>query len=99
MQTAGSIHVFKISGMLNLENIKLNKNYIWDTLEIDWKEVNVTFNVDKINLSRIVMIKLTDKIKIRHTMKKEPLLFHVMLKQGIMWFKLASSNKKNCIRQ
>ena len=79
--------------MLNSENIKLNKNYIWDTLEIDWNEVNVTFNDNKINLPRIVMIKLKDKIKIRCMMKKEPLLFHVMLKQGITWFTLASSTQ------
>ena len=43
-KTAGSIHLFKISGMLNSENINLNKNYNWNTLEIDRKEVNVTFN-------------------------------------------------------
>ena len=34
-KTAGSIHLFKIIGTLKPENIKLNKNYIWDTLEID----------------------------------------------------------------
>ena len=50
--------------MLKAENIKLNKNYIWDTLEIDWKEVTVTFNENKINLPRVVIIKLQDKIKI-----------------------------------
>ena len=33
-KTAGNIHLFKITGMLKAENIKLNKNYIWDTLEI-----------------------------------------------------------------
>ena len=49
--------------MLNAENIKLNKNYLWDTLEIDWKEVTVTFNTSKIDLPRIVVIKLQDKIK------------------------------------
>ena len=42
-KTAGSIHLFKISGTLKPENIKLNQNYLWDTLEIDWKEVSVTF--------------------------------------------------------
>ena len=42
--TAGSIHLFKISGTLKVENIKLNKNYIWDTLEIDWKRVTMIFN-------------------------------------------------------
>ena len=39
-KTAGSIHLFKIKGMLKAKNIKLNKNYLWDTLEIDWKEVS-----------------------------------------------------------
>ena len=62
---AGSIHLFKIIGMLKAENIKLNKNYIWDMLEIDWKEVRVTFNENKINLPRVVAIKLQDKTKIR----------------------------------
>ena len=62
---AGSIHLFKIIGMLKAENIKLIKNYLWDTLEKDWKEVTVTFNGDKIDLPRVVIIKLQDKIKVR----------------------------------
>ena len=53
-KTAGSIHLLNITGMLKAENIKLNKTYIWDTLEIDWKEVTVTFNENKINLPRVV---------------------------------------------
>ena len=57
---------------------KLNSNYIWDTLEIDWKEVNVTFNSNKVNLPGFVTVKHRDKIRIRHMMKKEPLLFHIM---------------------
>ena len=32
---AGSIHLFKITGTLKAENIKWNKNYIWDMLYID----------------------------------------------------------------
>ena len=89
-KTTGSIHLFKITGMLKAKNIKLNKNYIWDMLEIDWKEVTVTFNDNKINLPRVVTIKLQDKIKVRCLMKREPLLFHLMLRQGIMWFTLAA---------
>ena len=64
--------------MLKAENIKLNKIYIWDTLGIAWKEVTVTFNGNKIDLPRVVIIKLQDKIKVRRLM-----LFHLMLKQGI----------------
>ena len=90
MQNSSSIHLFKTTGTLKAEKIKLNRNYIWDTLEIDWKEVRVTFNENKINLPRVVTIKLQDKIKVRCLMKREPLLFHLMLKQGITWFNLAA---------
>ena len=55
-KTGGSIHLFKIIGMLKAKNIKLNKNYLWKTLEIDRKEVTVTFNGNKIDLPRIVVI-------------------------------------------
>ena len=62
---AGSIHLFKIIGMLKVKNIKLSKNYLLDTLEIDWKEVTMTFNGDKTDLPVVVIIKLQDKIKVR----------------------------------
>ena len=89
-KTVCSIHLFKITGTLKAESIKLNKHYLWGMLEIDWKEVRVTFNDNKINLPRAVTIKLQDKIKVRCLMKREPLLFHLMLKQGITWFTLAT---------
>ena len=69
-KTAGSIYLFRITGMLKAENIKLNKNYIWDTLEIEWKEVKVTFNGNEINLPRVVTIKLQGKIKVRCLMNR-----------------------------
>ena len=68
-KTAVGIHLFQITGMLKAENIKLNKNYIWDMLEINWKEVTVTCNENKINLPRVIMIKLQDKIMVRQLMK------------------------------
>ena len=64
-KAAGNIHIFKVKGMLKVENIKLNKNVISDMLDIDWKEVTVTFNEDKVNLPSVITIKLQDKIKIR----------------------------------
>ena len=93
-KTAGSINLFKIIGTLKPENTKLNQNYVWDTLEIDWKEVTMIFNDNKINLPRVVTIKLKDKVKIRCLMKKGPLLFHTMLKQGTTWFTLASDTQE-----
>ena len=87
-KTAGSILLFKIRGILKPGDIKLNKNYLWDMVEIDWKEVTVTFNDNQINLPRIVVVRLHDKIKVRRLMNREPVLFYIMIKQGIMWFTL-----------
>ena len=88
-KTQENIHLFKIVGTLKPKNIKLNWNYIWDTLEIDWKEVSVTFSETKINLPRIVTIKLKSQDQNQMLDEEEPLLFHIMLKQGITWFTLA----------
>ena len=87
-KTAGSIHLFKIKGALKSGDIKLNKNYLWDTLEIDWNGVTVTFNNNKIELPKIVAIKIWDKIKVRRLMNRQPLNFHMMIRQGITWFNL-----------
>ena len=87
-KTAGSIHLFKIKDKLKSGDIKLNKNYLWDRLEIDCNGVTVTFNNDKIKLPKIVAIKIWDKIKVRRLMNRQPLKFHIMIRQGITWFNL-----------
>ena len=84
--TVGSIYLFKITGKLTPEHVKLKRNILWDVIELDWKEVSMTLNGNKINLQASVIIPFRDKFKIRHTVKWEPLLFHIMLKQGMMWF-------------
>ena len=82
-KTSDSIHMFKIKGALKSGDIKLNRNYLWDTLEIDWNKVTIAFNDNKIDLSKTVAIKIRDKIKVRRLMNREPLNSHVMIRQGI----------------
>ena len=91
--TSGSIHLFKIKGTLKSRDIKLNKNYLWDTLEIDWNKVIITFNDNKIDLPKIIAIKIQDKIKVRRLMNKELLNFHMMITQRIMWFNLETETE------
>ena len=87
-KTAGSIFLFKIKGTPKSRDVNLNRNYLWDTLETYWNKVTVTFNDNKIELPKIVTIKILDKIKVRRLMNREPLIFHVMIRQGITWFNL-----------
>ena len=39
-KAAGSIHLFKSTGKLTSDQVKLNKHFIWNILELDWKEIN-----------------------------------------------------------
>ena len=57
-RTSGNIHLFKIKGTLKSGDIKLNRNYLWDTLEINLNKIIITFNDNKIDLSKIVTIKM-----------------------------------------
>ena len=49
-KTSGSIHLFKLTGSMNRENITLHKNTLWDIMEIDWRPVMVTLSGNIINL-------------------------------------------------
>ena len=57
-KTSDSLHLFRIKGMLKPEDIKVNKNYLWDTLEINWNGINLSFNGNKIDLPKIITIKM-----------------------------------------
>ena len=85
---ARSIHLFRIRGRLNSENVKLKKNWIWDLLEIDWSDVSITLNNNKIDLPSSVIIPFKERYRARRLLRKHPLLFYIMLKQGKTWFSL-----------
>ena len=57
-KTSDSIHSFKIKGTLKPRDIKLNRNYLWDTFEINWNKIILTFNDNKIDLPKIITIKM-----------------------------------------
>ena len=93
-KTAGSIHLFKITGRLMTDKVKLNKHYMWDILEIDWSEVKVTFNGKAMSLPKSIMVRIWDKFKVRHMLGSQPILFHLMLKQGFNWFMLIQDRQE-----
>ena len=93
-KTEGSIHLFKITGKIMMDKVKPNKYYIWDVLEIDWSEVKVTFNGKVINLPKSISVRLWDQFKVRQMIGSQPLLFHLMLKQGFNWFMLTQEDQE-----
>ena len=67
---------------------------MWDVFEIDWTGIKVTFNGKVINLLKSITFKLWDKFKVRHMMGSQPILFHLMLKQGFNWFMLTPKEQE-----
>ena len=55
-KTTGSVHLFKLTGNLQKEDIKLYRNKVWDILEIDWKNVTLTVNGNVVKLPGSVII-------------------------------------------
>ena len=93
-KTSGSIHLFKIKGTLKSGDIKLNRNYLWDTLEINWNEITITFIDNKIDLPKIATSKTQDKIRVRRMINREPLNLHMMIRQGITWYNLETGTER-----
>ena len=87
-RVARSIHLFRIRGRLNSENVKLKKNWIWDVLEIDWSDISITLNDNEIDLPSSMIIPFKERCRARRLLRKHLLLFYVMLKQGKTWFSL-----------
>ena len=87
-RVARSIHLFKIRGRLNLEHVRLKKNWIWDVLEIDWSDISITLNDNEIGLPSLVIIPFKERYRARKLLRKHLLLVYIMLKWGKTWFSL-----------
>ena len=90
----GSLHSFKLHGMLIKENLTLRKNWIWDVLEIDWTDVYVIQNDKEINLPVTVVVPMYYKFKLRQLLRnsrRDSLHLYIMLKQRESWFHLENT--------
>ena len=80
--------MFKLIGALNTNSVILRKNYIWDTLDIDWPQIKMLVDNKKIMLPSVITIVVIQKYEIRRIMNKPFLKFNVMIKRKATWFSL-----------
>ena len=91
---AGNVYLFKLNGILVVENLTLKKNWIWDVLEIDWTNVHVSLNDKEINLPITIVIPIFCKLKVRKLLRnrrRDSLHLCIMLKQSKSWFYLENT--------
>ena len=96
-KSAGSIHLFQIYAQLDSNQIVLEKNYLWDMIKIDWKEVFVTLNGTIVRMPKTVKVPLGDKYRLRTLMDKHSLLLHIMLRQGTSWYALDKTDSETLL--
>ena len=89
-KTTGSIHLFKLIGRLQKEDIMLHRNKVWDILEIDWNYVTLMVHGNVVNLPGSVIVPFWDTFKIRQMIGSKHLLLHLMLKQEQTWYPLSN---------
>ena len=86
---AGNVHLVKLTGALHIENFTLKKGWIWDVLEVNWKNTRVTIGDKEINLPGTLTILLAYKLKVRKLFNERSLLHvYIMLKQRKSWYNL-----------
>ena len=61
----GSPSLFKVNKSLAIDNIALQRGYIWDTLHIDWEGIVLTHGCHIVNVCEHVSVPLIDRIRMR----------------------------------
>ena len=62
-------------GKLTPEYFKLLRNILWDVIELDWKEVNMTLNGNKINYQHQSLYHLEINLKLDALSIENPCFF------------------------
>ena len=93
-QLGGNTHLFKLTGDLSIENVMLNKNWIWDVLEIKWEDIHIVLNDKEVHLPTTLLIPFIHKLKVRKLFGKRDLMhMYIMLKQRKSWYNLESDQE------
>ena len=58
--------------------MKLKKNWIWDVLEIDWSNINITLNDNDIDLPSSVIIPFKERYRARRLLRKHPCYYFTL---------------------
>ena len=64
-KVAGSTHLFKLMEKVTPDCVTLKGNWIWNVLELDWKEVSMILYGNNIDLPTSVILPFRDKFRIR----------------------------------
>ena len=79
---------------MNMANLNLTRNYLWDLIEIDWADVKIKKNMEPISLPNKITVPLSHKIKTRNIIMSKPLEVQIMVKSQNQWSNITEFTPK-----
>ena len=89
---AGQRHKIRINALPHPTQVKLVRNCVWDTLTIDWQDVELTNDGDPIDLPSTIVVPLRAKFKIRE-MLNTPYHLNMALCRENAWYDLSANSR------
>jgi hypothetical protein len=82
LSTTGVPHLFQVSRPFQISQVTLRTDLLWDTIHLDWDQVNITSADQCVAMPTEITIPLIDKIRVRHTLAQDDTMVHFMIRQG-----------------
>ena len=81
-------HFYKLhliqTDVIGESQLKLKRNFLWDTLTIDWKDIQLKYAGETVSLPTSIVIPLGDEFRLR-SLTDLPFDSFLMVKQGTEW--------------
>ena len=90
---SGHIHMYKMENKLLPSQVTLQKHFLWDTVTINWDNVQIFKHDVPVAMPVTVTVPLTHKIKTRNIMRTE-FEVQVTLKKGDDWINITQWTAK-----
>ena len=90
---SGHIHMYKMENKLMPGQLTLQRNWFWDTVTIDWEDVQILKHDEPVVMPVTVAVPLTHKIKTWNILNTE-FEIQVTLKKGNDWINITQWTAK-----
>ena len=85
--------MYKMENKLTPGQITLQRNWLWDTVTIDWEDVQILKHDEPVTMPVTVTVLLSHKIKTRNILNTE-FEIQVTLKKGNDWINITQWTTK-----
>ena len=84
---AGQLHQVNMNTIMRACQLKLHKNFLWDTITVAWNGIQVNYDGEKVDLPSTILVPFKDKIRTCYMFSKGYGV-SIAVCQGANWYDL-----------